>query len=81
MQIADVGQAADDPLPFEGQDQPKHPVRGRMLRPHIDGHGIDACRLVQRHALIDVKRGRLLKLHDSTLPKRDVLALRLLRYA
>src|SRR6185312_16822023 len=47
MQVPDATPGVGDRLALDLQDQPQHPVRGRMLGPHVDDDafaGIDTAR-------------------------------------
>ena len=44
VQVADMRLRAHNALAIHPYDEPKHPVRGRVLRPHVD-HQIDGVRL------------------------------------
>ena len=40
VQIADIRNAVDNCLAIELKQQTQHPMRGRMLRPHVQQHGL-----------------------------------------
>ena len=49
VQITDHGPARHHVLAVQLQDQPEHPVRGGVLRPHVDDHGFLRDRSVHRY--------------------------------
>ena len=40
VQVADVGRQRDDDLAVDLQHHAQHAVRGRVLRPHVEHHGV-----------------------------------------
>jgi hypothetical protein len=40
MQEADIGDAIDDHLAIQLEQQPQDPVRGGVLRTHVEQHGL-----------------------------------------
>ena len=72
VQVADPDAALGDGLPVQGQDQPEHPVRRRVLRAHVDDHVTGARRvrgLVRGgDQLVPVLAGRPCRRRPSAVP-------------
>jgi hypothetical protein len=50
VQVADGRPDLDDRLAFQRQDQPQHPVGGRVLRAHVDDDPLAALEVLRRQA-------------------------------
>ncbi len=68
VQEADIWNSLDDCFTLDGQYQAQHAMSAGVLRPHIDGHGIDALPIFEGLAIFDgVLCFYVLPLHTSSL--------------
>ncbi len=53
VQETNIGHGLNDGLALDSQYQAQHAMRAGVLRPHIDGHGIDTLPILKRLAILD----------------------------
>ena len=53
MQEANIRNSFDDYFAIDGQDEAQHAMGTGMLRPHIDGHCIDALPILSDLAILN----------------------------
>src|SRR6266571_196540 len=67
MQVPKIGHRLDHRLPLYRQDQAQYPMRTRVLRPHVDGHGVGPLPVTYLLAVLNaILCSYVLFLHNSS---------------